>query len=152
MRKLAKGWFLPPPLELGFWLALLLLLPPQAAPRRANPATSAATLSSHVHRWLRLTRYLPIWTSLSREAKRLCGVRCYPAPGIRCDDGERPLLGRRRTNARRFARRSAGSGSSRTPSIPGRCVAWRIRPSPVEDTAVAEPEGDVRRLLLVPVR
>src|SRR5919202_1177692 len=63
MRKLANGLFLPPPLELGLLLALsLLFFPPQAAPRRANPTTSAATLSSHVHRWLRLTRYLPLWT------------------------------------------------------------------------------------------
>src|ERR687885_185824 len=94
MRKLANGWFFPPPLELGFSLPLLLLLPPQAAPRRANPATSAATLSNHVHRWLRLTRYLPIWTFPPRvEAKRLRGVGCYPAPPIRCDDDRWPLLG-----------------------------------------------------------
>src|ERR671932_2675899 len=94
MRKLANGLFLPPPLELGLLLALsLLFFPPQAAPRRANPTTSAATLSSHVHRWLRLTRYLPLWTFPPRlEAEPPLGVRCYPAPRIRCDDEERPLV------------------------------------------------------------
>src|SRR5918912_590930 len=84
MRKLANGWFLPPPLplELGLLLALLLLLP-QAAPRRANPTTSAPTLSSHVHRWLRVTRYLPIWTFPPRSRPTSWGadVTRHPLPG-----------------------------------------------------------------------
>src|ERR671936_2819194 len=93
MRKLANGWFLPPPLELGLLLALLLL-PPQAAPRRANPTTSAATLSSHVHRWLRLTRYLPIWTFPPRvEAKRLRGVDVTRHPVFGATTTGGPVLG-----------------------------------------------------------
>src|ERR671935_1442233 len=96
MRKLANGWFLPPPLDLGLLLLLaLLLLPPQAAPRRANPTTSAPTLSSHVHRWLRVTRYLPLWIPSTRRGEAPLGRRCYPAPRIRCDDERRGLLGRK---------------------------------------------------------
>src|SRR2546421_3497799 len=92
MRKLANGWFLPPPLELGLLLALLLLLP-QAAPRKANPTTSAPTLSSHVHRWLRITRYLPIWTFPPRSRPSTSGGSMLPGAPIRCDDEERALLG-----------------------------------------------------------
>src|SRR2546421_10685863 len=76
MRKLANGWFLPPPLELGLLLALLLF-PPQAAPRRADPAMSAPMLRSHVHRWLRVTRYLPLWTS-SRVRRSASGASMLP--------------------------------------------------------------------------
>src|ERR671937_3265654 len=94
MRKLANGWFLPPPLELGLLLLALLLLPPQAAPRRANPTTSAPTLSSHVHRWLRVTRYLPLWTIPHARGEAPLGRRCYATPLIRCDDERRSLLGR----------------------------------------------------------
>src|SRR5919197_3566480 len=94
MRKLANGLFFPPPLVLVLVLALLLLLPPQAAARRANPATSATTLSSHVHRWLRITRYLPLWTFPHARGEAPLGRRCYVTPLIRCDDERRGLLGR----------------------------------------------------------
>src|SRR2546423_925426 len=144
MRKLANGWFLPPPLELGLLLALLLLLP-QAAPRRANPTTSAPTLSSHVHRWLRVTRYLPIWTFPPRaRPKHLLGGRCYPAPLIRCDDEERALLGEKP---------DAGA------ALPSQIVRLRLLEDTadpvalrgVQDAATAEPERDVGRLPLVAV-
>src|SRR5919204_4761539 len=145
MRKLAKGWFLPPPLELGLLLLLaLLLLPPQAAPRRANPTTSAPTLSSHVHRWLRVTRYLPLWTIPHARGDAPLGRRCYPAPRIRCDDEERALLGEKP---------DAGA------TLPPQIVRFRLLEDAVDpvalrrvqDAAAAEPERDVRRLPLVAV-
>src|SRR2546423_8380091 len=144
MRKLANGWFLPPPLELGLLLALLLLLP-QAAPRRANPTTSAPTLSSHVHRWLRVTRYLPIWTFPPRaRPKHLLGGRCYPAPLIRCDDEERGLLGEKPDAGAALLSQIVRLRLLEDTADP---VALRG----VQDAALAEPEHDVGRPPLVAV-
>src|SRR5919201_6637736 len=144
MRKLANGWFLPPPLLLVVVLALLLLFPPQAATRRANPTTSAPTLSSHVHRWLRVTRYLPLWTIPHARGEAPLGRRCYPAPRIRCDDERRGLLGRKAHEQAAFRAELVRLGLLEDPV---RAVALRG----VEDAALAEPERDVGRLELVAV-
>src|SRR5919202_4569653 len=146
MRKLANGLFLPPPLELGLLLALsLLFFPPQAARRRANPTTSAATLSSHVHRWLRLTRYLPLWTFPPRvEANRLWGADVTRHPVFGATTRSVPLLGREADECT-----SSGAEVVRLGLLEHAVDAVSLRR--VQDAAPAEPEGDVRRLPLVAV-
>src|SRR5919202_2987566 len=146
MRKLANGLFLPPPLELGLLLALsLLFFAPQAAPRRANPTTSAATLSSHVHRWLRLTRYLPLWTFPPRvEANRLWGADVTRHPVFGATTKSAPLLGREADECT-----SSGAEVVRLGLLEHAVDAVSLRR--VQDAAAAEPERDVRRLPLVAV-
>src|SRR2546423_5222160 len=143
MRKLANGWFLPPPLELGLLLALLLF-PPQAAPRRANPAMSAPMLSSHVHRWLRVTRYLPLWTS-SRVRRSASGASMLPGTPY-------PV---RRRGARVVSQEVTDEAAAlRAQILRLGLLDDAVHPVAlrrVEDAAVAEPKGDVRRRPLVAV-
>src|SRR5712691_805594 len=125
----------PPPAAVAvvFWV---FLPPPQAAARSTTPVASTATLANHVHRSLRVT------SSTSRFRRWPVGLRVLRYPLDSYKDV--------RIAARLDAHELAPSCTKLLRLAFLEHTVGAVAFGGVEDAAVAEPEGDVRRLV-VPV-